>query len=627
MNEDNAMRAIKQFLLAFPECLRKELPLVLLVVGPAFAAVVYLSLFRYYVSGRLYRPPVFEFGLLVYLSFLITTVQRRKQIGVALTGLAFLSLYTMSFGKYLILHEPFTLFDVRSLDELLYLLPTWFLVGTAGAIGGFCYLFLRNLTSPSPKARWVAFVPLLAYTICTLLVPQAVIAVFDLASPRVKWRVDVDHWKNGPVFSLAREVPRLFHLRHFLDQPSDLTRSDVSPPSGIAAPASLELKQRRNVHVVVLESFVDPLNFANARLPFDPIDPRLRRWMDEAPSLALSPVFGGQSAQAEFEILCGVPSYGMFGVEFNVLGGARMPCLPEILGRYGYTTVGSVPLPPTFFNVRRAYASVGFERGYFAEDFAFTDMDGLWLSTVEVFRQVLQFIGPEMTRGTPIFNYIVTTSGHLDFRLNAVRRPPVLSRDSWVGRVANAVYYNSAAVADFVTTLEERDPKAIIVIVGDHLPLLGLDYQRWDYRLSHRTRAWPGFWELDWLSAIESRATVLVVRKEGRSVPLGILPHYSIPEVILDLLMDGAYCKRHGCWSRAPLLYRPLGLHPVFTTAPEFPKTVCQEGQPGNDPRCDTAQRQHALMLQAYKMLMRSGVQVSAAAAPNSANAVLGPTP
>jgi hypothetical protein len=560
------------------------------------SAVVYLSLFSYYVSGRLYRPPVVEFGLLVYLSFLIGTVQRRKQVGAALAGLVFLSFYTMSFGKYLILHEPLTLFDVRSVDELLYLLPSWSLVGLAGAIGGFCYLFLRNFTGPSPKGRWVAFAPLLAYAVCTLLVPQTVIAVLSLASPRVEWRGDLDFMKKGPMFLLAREVPMFFHLQRLLDQPSDLlTRSDASPPS--ATPTSLELQQRRNVHVIVLESFIDPLNFANARLPFDPIDPRLRRWMDEAPSLALSPVFGGQTAQAEFEILCGVPAYGMFGVEFNVLGGARMPCLPEILGRYGYATVGSVPAPPTFFNVRRAYASVGFERRYFAEDFAFTDMDGRWLSTVEVFRQVLQFIGRELTRGTPIFNYIVTTSGHSPFHLNAVRRPPVLARDSWVGLVANAVYYNSAAVADFVTTLEERDPKAIIVLVGDHLPPLGPGYQRWDYRPWHMTRAWPRFWEVDGLSAIESRATVLVVRKEGRSVPLGILPHYSIPEVILDLLSDGAHCKRHECWSRAPILYRPLGLHPIFTTVPQFPETVCLEGQPRNDPGCDTAQRQHAIML------------------------------
>ena len=601
------------------ECYRKHAPFVLSIVGPALAAAVYLDLFSYHILGSFYRPElILEFGLLLYFSLVVATFQRRKRVGAVLTSLASLSFYTVVFGKYLILHEPVSLFDLRLLDELLYILPYGYLIGIAAAGGGFCYLFVKNLSRPKPKWMWVSLVPFLGFTLCANLFPNTTIRVIDRVRPRNVSRTDREMIKNGPLFSLVREVPAFVRMRRFLDEPPDpLMLSDTRPAVHLATSSSLGLKQKRNIHVIILESFIDPLNFANEQFTLDPIDQRFRQWMDEAPSFALSPKFGGGSAAVEFEILCGLPSYDVFGLEFSHLGGARMPCLPEILRSHGYTTVGSVPVSTTFFNCGRAYASVGFERGYFVEDFALTDMDGDWLSNAEVFRQVLQFIEPELKNGMPLFNYVVTGSGHMPFHLNPNKRPPVFPGDSLMGTVANSVHYNSAAVADFVAVLEERDPKAIIVVVGDHLPLLGLQgeaYRHGDYRLRYIKRERSRFWQLDSLSAIESRATVLVVRKDRKSVPLGLISHFSIPEIILDLLSDGAYCKEYDCGSRHRIIYRPSGSHPIFTTPEEFPDTICLAEQAESDAECQEAQGRHRVMLEAYKALMRQGVQPSASA-------------
>jgi phosphoglycerol transferase MdoB-like AlkP superfamily enzyme len=593
--------------------------LVLAGLGPALGASVYFDLFSYPIIGSFYRPElIFEFGIVLYFSLIMAIFQRRKLVGAFLTSLAFLSFYTIVFGKYLILHEPVSLFDLRLLDELIFVIPYGYLAPISVLAVGCGYLFIKNLQWPKPAWMWLWLAPFLGFALCANLFPNVTIRVMDRLQPRNVSRTDREMFKTGPLFALSREVPMFVRMRRFLDTPPDsLTVSENRVGVRLEFASSRGLKQKRNVHVIVLESFIDPLNFANARFPFDPIDSRFRRWMNEAPSLALSPRFGGGSAAVEFEILCGLPAYDMFGLEFSHLGGARMPCLPEILRGDGYTAVGSVPVSPTFFNCGRAYASVGFERGYFLEDFALTDMDGDWLANAEVFRQVLQFVEPELKNRRPLFNYVVTGSGHAPFHLNFKTRPAVFPGESLVESVANAVHYNSAAVADFVTTLEQRDPKAIIVVVGDHLPVLyrqGDGYKNGDYRLPYNKRAQPGFWQRNRLFAIESRATTLVVRKDRKSVPVGLIPHFSILEVILDLLHDGAYCQAHDCESRRRIIYRPFGSDPIFTTSGDFPERVCMAKHAETDADCQAAERHHRAMLEEYKTLVRQGVQPSVSA-------------
>ena len=64
----------------------------------------------------------------------------------------------------------------------------------------------------------------------------------------------------------------------------------------------------RNVHLIVLESFWDPMALSKAGFSADPLDPAFRRlWAETGNSQVLSPVFGGYTANAEFETLCGFP--------------------------------------------------------------------------------------------------------------------------------------------------------------------------------------------------------------------------------------------------------------------------------------------------------------------------------
>ncbi len=156
-------------------------------------------------------------------------------------------------------------------------------------------------------------------------------------------------------------------------------------------------------------------------------------------------------------------------------------------------------------------------------------------------------------------SYIVTTDGHTPFAMNPQRRPPRFSGSTWAATLANVTFYTSRAVADFVEWIEARDPHAVIVAVGDHLPPLeegGGSYRAEGYSVT------PGIPN----DSIDFYATPIVMRAAGKTVALGPTPHHALAEKALDLLLGGAYCQDGRCESSANLIYRPRGAEAFFTT-------------------------------------------------------------
>ena len=82
----------------------------------------------------------------------------------------------------------------------------------------------------------------------------------------------------------------------------------------------------RNVHMIVLESFFDPTSLGPELVPEDPFSPDFRAlWEGSGASVALSPVFGGYTANAEFESLWRVSGDRERGVLLKA--GCAVTCL------------------------------------------------------------------------------------------------------------------------------------------------------------------------------------------------------------------------------------------------------------------------------------------------------------
>lgn len=294
---------------------------------------------------------------------------------------------------------------------------------------------------------------------------------------------------------------------------------------------------RRNLHMIVLESFWDPLSLTASELSADPLDPAFRDlWAAAGHSHALAPVFGGYTANTEFEILCGFP-IERDNVFFE--GGLRRdaPCLPSHLGDAGYRSFASHPNAAAFWNRVNAYRRIGFDTYWSDGDFTLDDMNKDFLSDASLYRQVLDRLGAQLQGPAPVFNYILTYFGHLPYPLNA-QRPSVIDAaegHETVAAYANTLYYKSRELMDFLRELRQQDPEGLIVLFGDHPPALGNQFGGFrESGLLASTRA--DFTDEMFRTLV---ATPLVVIDGPRGVlKVGDLSLYELPGLLLRLLGD-----------------------------------------------------------------------------------------
>ncbi len=339
-------------------------------------------------------------------------------------------------------------------------------------------------------------------------------------------------------------------------------------------------KPQRNVHMILLESFWDAALLTGSGLSEDPLDPRFRKlWQAAGNSHVLSPVFGGYTANPEFEVLCGMPV-----TENQVFfeGGLRnsVACLPQVLQAAGYRSVVSHPNVAGFWNRVNAYRRIGFDTYWSGRDFVLDDLNGEFLSDASLYRQAMAKVTPIAAGGTPVFNYILTYFGHVAYPLNAERPKKITTTDTNVllNAYVNLLSYKSRELMVFLDKLQKDDPDGLIVLFGDHLPFLGPGFYGFlRSKLLTDNRA-----TMSDAMVYTLTATPLVVI-DGRRGPLalGDVPMYRLPALILDLLgMEGGPVVRLSAPPGNAVL-RPLP--GMYWLGVKGGQKVCREGQKQQD--------------------------------------------
>lgn len=313
-----------------------------------------------------------------------------------------------------------------------------------------------------------------------------------------------------------------------------------------------ENSNQQNVHLIVLESFLDPTLFKRARFSKDPIHPQFKKLFGKKQGLSISSVFGGATAQAEFEVLCGVPALEkLSSVEFNVFTGSPVYCLPGVLDKLGYRTLATNAYKPNFFNALPAYQGLGFSEIYFPKEF--TSVGNTYLSVGDVgredylfdsklFDQNLAFISKAITDNdkVPLFNYMLTIYGHTPHILDKSERPELLQvqsdyADDHLQRAANQYYYRTQAIAKYVNELIKIDKNSLIILVSDHVPPL---------------RNGPNTYRnLNYIRNVENNIFYnrLLIIDNGKPVVYRDIRHFDMPDIIYNYITDGQYCRAKTC--------------------------------------------------------------------------------
>ena len=541
---------------------KKLLKNLLPVISTAlFYALYYLiSSLQFNVQIRPGAVP-FDYLLMLLLSYILFVLSRRDWVFLLLQGLIMGLLYVGNAVKISFFGGPIMPDDVFALHAMLLVLEGWHFIAAALPLAAILALLLFNFTFRHWSA-YLAVMTLMLFGMTLVLKPTVILEPLDRNFGNSVWDQRSNYINRGAMLNSLQEGARFF------------AAARAVPDRDVALAAATNLMEHatgeimpsgrftaRNVHIILLESFWDPMLLKRAGYDRDPWVPAFRElWKQSGYSHAMSPVFGGYTANAEFEILCGFP-VTEDSVKFERQLRNDVPCLPRLLAENGYYTFASHPNVPVFWNRVNAYRRIGFQTYWSKPDFLLDDMNRNFLSDASLYRQVLEKLARHIDNKQPFLDYIVTYFGHWNYPLSE-SRPSLIksaSRVEEVSAYANTVYYKSLELMSFLEELQARDPESIIVIFGDHLPFMGENF--------------AGFVDSGVLTSKRSdftsemfkfyvSAPLIIIDGPRGPVKTGDLPLYEVPALLLKLLhMNGPTIMDY---TRAPagMQVRPLpGLH------------------------------------------------------------------
>ncbi|MDP1772141.1 MAG: LTA synthase family protein [Methylobacter sp.] len=512
-----------------------------------FYALYYLiSTFKFDVQILTASVP-YDYLLQLVVAYVLYALSRRVWIFLVIHALLMGLLYIGNAVKISFFGGPIMPDDIFALQSLLLILDGWRFFAAAIPLAAIASLVLFNFS----MRHWSAYLASMAVILLGLTViykPATLLDPLDGYFGNSVWDQRSNYvWRGATLYSLL-ESARYFAAAEIIPD-ADMAEEAAdkllagSRPAAALPPylpvASKEVVAKaftpRNIHIVLLESFWDPNMLKKAKYKQNPLSPEFRElWKSAEYSHALVPVFGGFTANSEFEVLCGFPVV-KHSVKFERQLLNDVPCLPHILAEKGYRTIASHPNVPVFWNRANAYQRMGFQTYWSLQDFVQDDMNREFMSDSTLYRQVLEKISGSMEAKQPVLDYIVTYFGHWNYPLNE-SRPDKISSPSKIEEVstyANTIYYKSRELMNFINELRKRDPEGIIVVFGDHLPFLGENFA--GYVESGLLTANRSDFTPTMFKAYVSTPMLIIDGKRG-PVKIGSLPLYQVPKLLLDLL-------------------------------------------------------------------------------------------
>ncbi len=283
----------------------------------------------------------------------------------------------------------------------------------------------------------------------------------------------------------------------------------------------VKIKNRKNIYMVVLESFIDPRLIKDAIYSPSPLHKKMQKYLTKKEfSYTLSPIYGGGTSQAEFEVLTAIPALAAVNsIEFNTLQGNQIAGFVNMLKQNGYTPYANIATNSNYFNSKEAYKSIGFDKTVFLEESdGFLQQAGdKHIFDGDVYHYNISKLKKQSLK-SPYLLYTLGMYGHFPYDRNLKLRPDVIEtsyHDKRVKRIANQFYYRTKALANYIEAILSFDPNSIIFITSDHIPPLlnkGVRYLKQEN---------------------ENIALLLI---DGKMVDINGLHYYDIPRVIDKIL-------------------------------------------------------------------------------------------
>ncbi|CAE79545.1 putative cyclic beta-1,2-glucan modification protein [Bdellovibrio bacteriovorus HD100] len=196
-----------------------------------------------------------------------------------------------------------------------------------------------------------------------------------------------------------------------------------------------------------------------------------------AHATVISPVYGGMTAEAEFEVLTGLPSRRYKGIDYMYFAerySEKPDAIPRIFADNGYDTFSSHPLPGFFWKREIVHPKFGFNRTFFSDSMNLEGKKGTYPEDKILFDLALSEYKENLKAGKKTFAFLLSLYTH----------GPYTETDGDGGeadykqRLAITVRQYLEFKNEAVRLARENNRPVMFVIFGDHKPAMTISFYK-----------------------------------------------------------------------------------------------------------------------------------------------------
>lgn len=322
-----------------------------------------------------------------------------------------------------------------------------------------------------PKKRLKAL-PMVALCICVLF--------FGARNAELYMWGNEGTWFNGHYLNFYLSI-----RGYFVEKPDGYSYKNVAAyESEYKKPAEKKpAGELPNIVVIMNESFADLDVVGNGLQTNQQVMPFLDSLHENAiKGYALASVFGGKTANSEFEFLTGSSMAFMpdGSIPYQQYVKQETYSMAWLLRDYGYTSMATHPFNKNGWARPTAYPNMGFETSTFVDDYPCEKLVREFVSDQEMYEYVLNAL--EKQKEKPLFLFGITMQNHGGYTYTGENFVQTIQLDGNQQEYPAAEQYLSLinqsdqALKNFIEKLDEQPRDTVLLFFGDHMPNLEKEF-------------------------------------------------------------------------------------------------------------------------------------------------------
>lgn len=333
---------------------------------------------------------------------------------------------------------------------------------------------LPSVEKIAPK-RWIRLAAAAATAVCVLVIGRATEII-----PLKMWGNEGTA-VNGYYLNFAAGLRACF-----VEEPDHYSPETMEAlEQAYADLPETDCGSKPNIIVIMNESYADFEILGSELKTNQPVTPFLDSLEENTiRGHALTSVFGGTTANAEFEFLTGLSMANLpsGSVPYQQYINADFCSLARILETYGYENMATHPYQASGWNRTKVYPYFGFREMTFVESYPQENLIREFVSDREMYEYVLQAIAD--SGDEPLFLFGITMQNHGDYVYSGDNYAQTVFLEGYEGEYPMAEQYltllheSDKAVEYLLTELEKYPEDTVVLFFGDHFPQVEGDFFR-----------------------------------------------------------------------------------------------------------------------------------------------------